>query len=82
MPSYDYICRNDHVTEFSYDTMAEAKQLRKCPKCGLNAEKQIAMANPILGLQGGTFKGEQHQQEVRKAMEDFSKGKNSNKEGK
>jgi len=75
MPRYDYECRNGHITEQAYDTINEAKQYIKCPECKLRAERIIAPANPILGLQTGTYKGEQHQNEVREAMKDFSKGK-------
>jgi hypothetical protein len=63
--------------------MDEAKQYIKCPECKLRAERIISPVNPIMGLQTGTYKGEKHQNEVRQAMSDFSKGKgNSGQEEK
>lgn len=77
MPRYDYECHNGHITEQSFATIAEAKQFIKCPECKLRAERIISPANPIMGLQTGTYKGEKHQEEVRGAMRDFSKGTDS-----
>jgi len=81
MPTYNYLCEKGHKFEFSYDTMAEAKQILICPRCGREADKQIALSNPVLGVQSGTYKGEKHQEEVKEAMKDYAKGKpNSGKE--
>lgn len=75
MPRYDYECRNGHITEQAFDTMAEATQFIKCPECKLRAERIISPVNPLMGTQRGTYKGEKNQEEVKKAMKDFSQGK-------
>ncbi len=75
MPTYNYLCEKGHTFEFSYDTMAEAKLILICPKCGRKADKQIALSNPVLGVQSGTYKGEKHQEEIKEAMKDFQEGK-------